>query len=112
MLTDAGEVMLKLNLSQLQHCSNVCDATLVPVLYFEPTLTMYMYYNAYICKQSMELIIVMPRFTCTKDIQLSFCVSVCVCVCVCNSDFSKVAKNQILMNAVLAQHDNFSNLIL
>ena len=50
MLTDAGKVMLELNLSQLQCCSNARDAMLVPVLhvYCEPTLTLHMYYNVYI----------------------------------------------------------------
>ena len=40
------------------------------------------------------------------------CVYLCVCMSwLCNSDFSKVAKNQALMNAVRAQHGNTSNLI-
>ena len=38
--------------------------------------------------------------------------SICVCVYVCNSDFSKVAKNHALANAVQAQRDNISNLIV
>ena len=41
-------------------------------------------------------------------------VSSCICVylCVCNFDFSKVTKHQALANAVQAQHDNISNLIV
>ena len=31
---------------------------------------------------------------------------------VCNLDFSKVAKNQVLENAVQAQRDNFLSLIV
>ena len=40
------------------------------------------------------------------------CVCVSVYLYVCNSHFSKVAKNQALENAVQAQRDNISNLIV
>ena len=39
-------------------------------------------------------------------------VYLCVYLYVCNLDFSKVAKNQVLANAVWAQRDNISNLIV
>ena len=39
-------------------------------------------------------------------------VYLCICVYVRNLDFSEVAKNQALVNAVQAQHDNISNLIV
>ena len=34
-----------------------------------------------------------------------------VSLCICNLDFSKVAKNQALVNTVQAQHDNILNYI-
>ena len=37
-LINASEVMLELNLSQLQHHPDACDAMLAPASYFEPTL--------------------------------------------------------------------------
>ena len=47
---------------------------------------------------------------------VGLCVCVCVCVSVylyvCNSHFSKVVKNQALANAVQAQCNNISNLIV
>ena len=39
-------------------------------------------------------------------------VGLCVYLYVCNSHFSKVAKNQVLVNAVQAQRDNILNLIV
>ena len=38
MLINAGEVMLELNLSQLQHHPDACDTMLALASYFEPTL--------------------------------------------------------------------------
>ena len=42
----------------------------------------------------------------------SWFVYLCICVYVRNLDFSEVAKNQALVNAVQAQRDNISNLIV
>ena len=49
-----------------------------------------------------------PKAYGSRFVYLSFCVSVYVC----NVDFSKVAKNQLLANAVQAQCDNISNIIV
>ena len=60
----------------------------------------------------------MPRCACTYQAYscqlacVSLCVSLFICTYVCNSDFSKVAKNQALVNAVQAQCDNISKLIV
>ena len=43
---------------------------------------------------------------------LCMCVCICVCMYVCNSHFPKVAKNQALPNAIQAQYDNITNLIV
>ena len=51
----------------------------------------------------------MPWCACAIGIMV---VGLCICVYVCNLDFSKVAKNQALANAVQAQCDSISNLIL
>ena len=37
---------------------------------------------------------------------VGLCVAVYLCVCLYNSDFSKFAKNQALVNAVQAQRNN------
>ena len=40
---------------------------------------------------------------------VSLCICVTVYLYVYNLDFSEVAKNQVLANAVQVQHDNISN---
>ena len=62
--------------------------------------------------QSMPGLLIMPRCACAKSIQYSWFVYLCVYLYVCNSDFSKVTKNQALLNVVQPQHSNISNLIV
>ena len=47
MLTNAGEVALELNLIQLHHHPDICDATLAPVSYCEPALNVCVFVYAF-----------------------------------------------------------------
>ena len=48
----------------------------------------------------------MPKAYGSRFVYLCISVFVYLCIYVCNSDFSKVAKNQALANAVQTQRDN------
>ena len=56
------------------------------------------------------------KFVHAKNTQTTVVVSLCICftvyLYVYNLGFLEVAKNQALANAVQAQHDNISNLIV
>ena len=50
--------------------------------------------------------VTMPRYACTE----AYGVYLCVYLYVCNLNFSKVTKNQALVNAAQVQHNNISDL--
>ena len=69
--------------------------------------------DAHVCCIVSVSLCIMPQCACAEGILL---VGSCIChsvywLYVCNSDFPKVAKNQMLANAVQAQCNNISDLI-
>ena len=101
-------------MSDIHLHKNTCTCNRYSTTEMQFTCGLYVFTNVHVhC-------VIMPRCTCFKVIWQSVheCVCVCISVCVsvylyvCNSHFSKVAKSQTLANAVQAQCDNISNLIV